>query len=96
MQALLSEQEKLLEQLEAIQQQQQHQHQHQQQQQQQQQHPSLDSAPRKLFEIDHTNGSVNSSGEGSGWTEVSVAPLVMEMKQASAAPCATVACCKPL
>ncbi len=49
------------------------------------QHASLEFAPKKVLEIDHTNGSVNSSGDGSGWTEVSVTPQVMEMKQASEA-----------
>ena len=75
---LLSEQEKLLEKLEALRQAdhlQQHNH----------QHASLEFAPKKVLEIDHTNGSVNSSGDGSGWTEVSVTPQVMEMKQASEA-----------
>ena len=52
------------------------------QQQQQQQRTSVDSAPKKFFETDHTNASANSSGDGSGWTEVSVAPQIMEMKQA--------------
>ena len=75
---LLSEQEKLLEKLEALRQAdhlQQHNH----------HHASLEFAPKKVLEIDHTNGSVNSSGDGSGWTEVSVTPQVMEMKQASEA-----------
>lgn len=51
--------------------------------QQQQQRASIEAAPKKIFEIDHTNASANSSGDGSGWTEVSVTPHVMEMKQAS-------------
>jgi hypothetical protein len=73
---LLSEQEKLLKQIEALRERE-HQQQHQQQQR-----SSVDSAPKKFFETDHTNASANSSGDGSGWTEVSVAPQIMEMKQA--------------
>jgi hypothetical protein len=49
----------------------------------QQQRISIDAVPKRIFEIDHTNASANSSGDGSGWTEVSVTPHVMEMKQAS-------------
>jgi hypothetical protein len=76
---LLSEQEKLLKQIEAL-----REREHQQQQQQQQR-TSVDSAPKKFFETDHTNASANSSGDGSGWTEVSVAPQIVEMKQADLA-----------
>ena len=75
---LLSEQEKLLEKLEAL-------LQADHLQQHNRHHASLEFAPNKVLEIDHTNGSVNSSGDGSGWTEVSVTPLVMDMKQASEA-----------
>jgi hypothetical protein len=82
-QALLSEQDKLLQQLEAMRQQ--DQRTHDERQQQQQHHAALDSAPKKYFEIDHTNASANSSGDGSGWTEVSVAPQIVEMKQADLA-----------
>jgi len=72
-----------LKQIEALREREHQQHQQQQhQQQQQQQRSSVDSAPKKFFETDHTNASANSSGDGSGWTEVSVAPQIMEMKQA--------------
>ncbi len=66
---MLSEQEKLLKQLQAL--------------RDSEQRVSVESAPKKLFEVDHTNASANSSGDGSGWTEVSVTPHVMEMKQVS-------------
>ena len=91
-QVLLSEHEKLLQQLEALRERDHQQH----QQQQQQQHVLHDSAPKKFLEVEHTNGSCNSSGEGSGWTEVSLAPQVMEMKQASCCGADTFFLCSTL
>ncbi len=90
-QVLLSEHEKLLQQLAAL-----RERDHQQHHQQQQQHVLHDSAPKKFLEVEHTNGSCNSSGEGSGWTEVSLAPQVMEMKQASCCGADTFFLCSTL
>jgi hypothetical protein len=71
-QVIISEQEKLLKQLESLREQDFRHH-----------HASIDTANHKVLEIDHTSASANSSGDGSGWTEVSMTPQVMEMKQAS-------------